>query len=80
MFSNWIIGDLLYRKCIRLQVAVTDEVKEYFHRAVRDGKQLESYTLLAEIYKAENNLPRAIEMLENVTQYTSLFYHSFPIY
>lgn len=62
------LGDLLYRKCNRLQVAVSDEVKEYFVRAVRDGKQLESYTLLAEIYKAENNLPKAIEMLENITQ------------
>lgn len=62
------LGDLLYRKCNRLQVAVSDEVKEYFNRAIRDGKQLESYTLLAEIYKSENNLPKAIEMLENITQ------------
>lgn len=62
------LGDLLYRKCNRLQVAVSDEVKEYFNRAVQDGKQLESYTLLAEIYKSENNLPKAIEMLENITQ------------
>lgn len=61
-------GDLLYRKCNRMQVTVTDEVKEYFHRAVRDGKQLESYNILAEIYKTENNLPKAIEMLENITQ------------
>lgn len=65
---NYMIGDLLYRKCNRMQVAVSDEVKEYFIRAVRDGKQIESYALLAEIYKAENNLPKAIEMLENVTQ------------
>lgn len=61
-------GDLLYRKCNRMQVAVNDEVKEYFHRAVRDGKHLDSYNLLADIYKAENNLPKAIEMLENTTQ------------
>ncbi|XP_055318142.1 Bardet-Biedl syndrome 4 protein homolog [Sitodiplosis mosellana] len=67
----YYIGDLLYRKCNRMQVAVSDEVKEYFTRAVRDGKQLESYTLLAEIYKAENNLPKAIEMLENITQITT---------
>lgn len=59
----------MYRKCNRMQVAVTDEVKDYFHRAVRDGKQLESYNILAEIYKNENNLPKAIEMLENITQY-----------
>ncbi|XP_031616366.1 Bardet-Biedl syndrome 4 protein homolog [Contarinia nasturtii] len=67
----YYIGDLLYRKCNRMQVAVSDEVKEYFHRAVRDGKQLESYALLAEIYKAENNVPKAIEMLENVRQITT---------
>lgn len=59
---------MLYRKCNRMQVAVNDEVKEYFHRAVRDGKHIQSYNLLAEIYKAENNLPKAIEMLENTTQ------------
>lgn len=63
-----IPGELLYRKSNRLQIAVTDEVKEYFHNAVKEGKQLESYSLLAEIYKSENNLPKAIEMLENITQ------------
>lgn len=62
------IGELLYRKCNRLQIAVTDEVKEYFHSAVKEGKQLESFSLLAEIYKSENNLPKAIEMLENITE------------
>lgn len=51
-----------------MQVTVTDEVKEYFNRAVANGKHLESYNILAEIYKAENNLPMAIEMLENTTQ------------
>lgn len=51
-----------------MNLPVTDEVKEYFHRAIRDGKQIESYNRLAEIYKAENNLPKAIEMLENTLQ------------
>lgn len=51
-----------------MQLTVTDEIKEYFHRAVRDGKQLESYAILAEIYKTENNLQKSIEMLENITQ------------
>lgn len=65
---NISTGELLYRKCKRLQVNVSDEIKDYFHRAVRDGKQLQCYSILAEIYKAENNLPKAIEMLENTTQ------------
>lgn len=42
--------------------------QDYFHRAVRDGKHLNSYHVLADIYKAENNLPKAIEMLENTAQ------------
>lgn len=45
-----------------------DEAKEYFHRAIRHGKQVESLNKLAEIYKAENNLPKAIEMLESTLQ------------
>lgn len=51
-----------------MQIPITDEVKEYFHRAIGDGKQIGSYNRLAEIYKSENNLPKAIEMLENTTQ------------
>lgn len=51
-----------------MQVPITDEVKEYFLKSIRDGKQLESYSRLAEIYRAENNLSKAIEMLENLTQ------------
>lgn len=62
------LGELLYRNCDKTDAAVIDEAKEYFHRAIRNGKQLESYYKLAEIYKAENNLPKAIEMLENTLQ------------
>lgn len=51
-----------------MQVSVSDEVKDYFHRASCDSRQLDSFNRLAEIYKAENNLPKAIEMLENTTQ------------
>lgn len=51
-----------------MQTPITDEVKDYFHKSIRDGKQWESYIRLSEIYKNENNLPKAIEMLENLTQ------------
>lgn len=61
-------GELLYKKCIKMQTPITDEVKDYFHKSIRDGKQWESYIRLSEIYKSENNLPKAIEMLENLTQ------------
>lgn len=49
-----------------------DEAKEYFHRAIRHGKQAESLNKLAEIYKTENNLPKAIEMLENTLQWVRM--------
>lgn len=51
-----------------MQVPVTDEVKDYFHRASCDSKQLDSFNRLAEIYKAENDFPKAIEVLEGTTQ------------
>lgn len=51
-----------------MRIINADEAKEYFHRAVRNGKQIESYSKLAEIYIAENNLPKAIEMLESSMQ------------
>lgn len=50
-----------------------DEAKEYFHRAIRHGKQVESMNKLAEIYKAENNLPKAIEMLESTLQWVKVW-------
>lgn len=51
-----------------MQVTVTDEVKDYFHRASCDSKQLDSFKRLAEIYKAESNFPKAIEVLESTAQ------------
>lgn len=65
---KYCAGELLYKKCIKMQTPITDEVKDYFHKSIRDGKQWESYIRLSEIYKNENNLPKAIEMLENLTQ------------
>lgn len=44
---------------------MVEEAKEYFHRAIHTGKQLESYQKLADIYKHGNNFPKAIEMLES---------------
>lgn len=61
-------GELLYRNYSKLRPNAMDEAKEYFHRAIRHGKQMESLNKLAEIYKAENNLPKAIEMLESTLQ------------
>lgn len=65
---TFIVGELLYRNHNRLRPNAIDEAKEYFHRAIRHGKQAESLNKLAEIYKTENNLPKAIEMLESTLQ------------
>lgn len=61
-------GELLYRNYGKSRPKAIDEAKEYFQRAIQNGKQFESYNELAQIYKAENNLPKAIEMLENTLQ------------
>lgn len=55
---------LLYYRNTENPTAI-EEAKEYFHRAIHNGKQLESYHKLAEIYKSSNNFPKAIEMLES---------------
>lgn len=57
------VGLLFYRNIDN--PTMVEEAKEYFHRAIHNGKQLESYHKLAEIYKASNNFPKAIEMLES---------------
>lgn len=68
LFVFILPGDLLHKKCIKKQVPVTDEVKDYFHRATSDSKHIDSFNRLAEIYKAENNFPKAIEVLESTAQ------------
>ena len=45
-----------------------NEAKEYFTRAARAGYQLECFYRLADIYKTEENFPKAIEMLESSLQ------------
>lgn len=70
-----ISGELLYRNYGQIRPKAIDEAKEYFHRAIRDGKQMESYRQLAHIYKAERNLPKAIEMLENTLLYWSALFN-----
>lgn len=58
------LSGLLYYRNIDNPSSI-EEAKEYFHRAIQNGKQLESYHKLAEIYKTGNNFPKAIEMLES---------------
>ncbi|XP_055920603.1 Bardet-Biedl syndrome 4 protein homolog [Eupeodes corollae] len=41
-----------------------EEAKTYFQRAVQNGKKLESYQRLAEIYRKEKDYLKAIEILE----------------
>lgn len=67
-FFILFLGELLYRNYKKVRPNAVDEAKEYFQRAIQNGKQIESYSELAHIYKAENNLTKAIEMLENTLQ------------
>lgn len=62
------IGELLYRYFSKTRPAAIDESKEYFHRAIRQGKQIEGFSALGEIYRMENNLTKSIEMLESTMQ------------
>ncbi|XP_055837084.1 Bardet-Biedl syndrome 4 protein homolog [Episyrphus balteatus] len=64
------IGELLYRKATNNKQLNTsssedeNEAKIYFQRAVQNGKKLESYQRLAEIYRKEKDYSKAIEILE----------------
>lgn len=69
--SILISGDLLCRNATHPRANIT-EAKEYFHRAIQSGRQIESHRKLALIYKEENNFSKAIEMLEQSLQYKSL--------
>lgn len=65
------IGELLYMNEGTMSVSSTSTIKnlaaakEYFQRAIQNGKSIESYEKLALIYKEESNYPNAIEMLES---------------
>ncbi|KAJ6644549.1 Bardet-Biedl syndrome 4 protein like, partial [Pseudolycoriella hygida] len=63
------IGDLLCRNATHPRDNI-NEAKEYFHRAIQNGRQIESHQKLALIYKEENNFSKAIEMLELSLQIT----------
>lgn len=60
----YFIGDLLQKNVGKPSMGLT-QAKEYFHKSVSNGKQIESYRRLAEIYSKEHNYPKAIEMLES---------------
>lgn len=68
--SILITGDLLCRNATHPRANI-NEAKEYFHRAIQNGRQIESHQKLALIYKEENNFSKAIEMLEHSLQYKS---------
>lgn len=60
------IGELL---CMNLDSkANISEAKEYFKRAIMDGKQIQSYKKLATLYRKEKDYPKAIELLESSLQ------------
>lgn len=44
------------------------ESKEYYKRAIMNGKQISSYQKLSEIYRKEKDYPKAIELLESSLQ------------
>ncbi len=74
---NWIShqflfsGDLLCRNATHPRANI-NEAKEYFHRAIQNGRQIESHQKLALIYKEENNFAKAIEILEHSLQYINI--------
>lgn len=76
-------GDLLYRNATTHQqqqqqqqghmgavssLSAINDAKEYFKRAILNGKHKESYLKLAEIYAKERDYMKAIEMYENCLQ------------
>ncbi|XP_059612656.1 Bardet-Biedl syndrome 4 protein homolog [Phlebotomus argentipes] len=63
----YFIGDLLLKN-VGQPRAGPKEAKEYILRGVQGGKHLDSYKKLAEIYLSEDDLPKAIEVLENSLQ------------
>ncbi|GAB0094562.1 Bardet-Biedl syndrome 4 protein homolog [Sergentomyia squamirostris] len=63
----YFIGDLLVKR-IGQPRAGPKEAKEYILRGIQNGKHIESYKKLAEIYLSEDDLPKAIEVLENSLQ------------
>ncbi|XP_055689570.1 Bardet-Biedl syndrome 4 protein homolog [Lutzomyia longipalpis] len=63
----FFIGDLLLKN-VGQPKAGPKEAKEYILRGIQNGKHLESYKKLAEIYISEEDLPKAIEVLENSLQ------------
>ncbi|KAG4066995.1 hypothetical protein HA402_007743 [Bradysia odoriphaga] len=63
----YYIGDLLCRNATHPRANI-NEAKEYFHRAIQNGRQIESHQKLALIYKEENNFAKAIEILEHSLQ------------
>ncbi|XP_037046568.1 Bardet-Biedl syndrome 4 protein homolog [Bradysia coprophila] len=63
----YYIGDLLCRNATHPRSNI-NEAKEYFHRAIQNGRQIESHQKLALIYKEENNFAKAIEILEHSLQ------------
>jgi Bardet-Biedl syndrome 4 protein len=48
--------------------AKINEAKEYFKRAITNGKQIQSYKKLAAIYRKDKDYPKAIELLESSLQ------------
>lgn len=71
IINSHLAGDLLCRNATQPRANI-NEAKEYFHRAIQNGRQIESHQKLALIYKEENNFPKAIEMLEHSLQYINL--------
>lgn len=63
----YFIGDLLLKN-VGQPRAGPKEAKEYIVRGIQNGKHLDSYKKLAEIYLSEDDLPKAIEILENSLQ------------
>lgn len=49
-------------------ISAINDAKEYFKRAILNGKHKESYLKLAEIYAKEKDYMKAIEMYESCLQ------------
>lgn len=57
------IGELL---CLNVKHSKSTamDAKEYFKRSIMCGKQIQTYKVLARIYRKERDFPKAIELLE----------------
>lgn len=48
--------------------AKINEAKEYYKRAIMNGKQIPSYKKLSLLYRKDKDYPKAIELLESSLQ------------